>query len=246
MKEQRIQIIKRIINQILLEISDVEYNIDLSRLKLLYDRKHKMQIILNDKDNKTMQYNFYYEDNGNFYGSINIKNFERSFLMEYPPQYRKGELININPILNIANYDDETTFLLSTYHEVTHFISSGSWNTIQKGDKSIIEHISGISVDRYYYNKEKVTTIESNNMEFINEAINDWISKYLYSLIEKKKISNDDRYKKINMQIKNKIQNGEIKAKDIISYYISNEISKLKEGLSIEDFYIGKAKGERE
>ena len=35
MKEQRIQIIKKIINQILLEISDVEYNIDLSRLKLL-------------------------------------------------------------------------------------------------------------------------------------------------------------------------------------------------------------------
>ena len=82
---------------------------------------------------------------------------------------------------------DEITFLLSTYHEVTHFISSGSWNTIQKGDKSIIEHISGISVDRYYYNKEKVTNIESNNMEFINEAINDWISKYLYSLIEKRK-----------------------------------------------------------
>lgn len=241
MKEQGIQIIKRIINQILLEISDVEYNIDLSRLKLLYDRKHKMQIIVSDKYNKKMQYNFYYEDNGNFYGSINIKNFERSFLMEYPPQYRKGELVNINPILNIANYDDENTFLLSTYHEVTHFISSGSWKTIQKGDKSIIEHTSGICVDRYYYNKEKVTTIESNNMEFVNEATNDW-----NSLIEKKKISNDDRYKKINMQIRNKIQNGEIKAKDIISYYISNEISKLKEELSIDDLDIEDAKGERE
>ena len=241
MKEQRIQIIKKIINQILLEISDVEYNIDLSRLKLLYDRKHKMQIIVSDKYNKKMQYNFYYEDNGNFYGSINIKNFERSFLMEYPPQYRKGELVNINPILNIANYDDENTFLLSTYHEVTHFISSGSWKTIQKGDKSIIEHTSGICVDRYYYNKEKVTTIESNNMEFVNEATNDW-----NSLIEKKKISNDDRYKKINMQIRNKIQNGEIKAKDIISYYISNEISKLKEELSIDDLDIEDAKGERE
>lgn len=241
MKEQRIQIIKKIINQILLEISDVEYNIDLSRLKLLYDRKHKMQIIVSDKYNKKIQYNFYYEDNGNFYGSINIKNFERSFLMEYPPQYRKGELVNINPILNIANYDDENTFLLSTYHEVTHFISSGSWKTIQKGDKSIIEHTSGICVDRYYYNKEKVTTIESNNMEFVNEATNDW-----NSLIEKKKISNDDRYKKINMQIRNKIQNGEIKAKDIISYYISNEISKLKEELSIDDLDIEDAKGERE
>lgn len=240
MKEQGIQIIKRIINQILLEISDVEYK-DLSRLKLLYDRKHKMQIIVSDKYNKKMQYNFYYEDNGNFYGSINIKNFERSFLMEYPPQYRKGELVNINPILNIANYDDENTFLLSTYHEVTHFISSGSWKTIQKGDKSIIEHTSGICVDRYYYNKEKVTTIESNNMEFVNEATNDW-----NSLIEKKKISNDDRYKKINMQIRNKIQNGEIKAKDIISYYISNEISKLKEELSIDDLDIEDAKGERE
>ncbi len=241
MKEQRIQIIKKIINQILLEISDVEYNIDLSRLKLLYDRKHKMQIIVSDKYNKKMQYNFYYEDNGNFYGSINIKNFEKSFLMEYPPQYRKGELVNINPILNIANYDDENTFLLSTYHEVTHFISSGSWKTIQKGDKSIIEHTSGICVDRYYYNKEKVTTIESNNMEFVNEATNDW-----NSLIEKEKISNDDRYKKINMQIRNKIQNGEIKAKDIISYYISNEISKLKEELSIDDLDIEDAKGERE
>ena len=32
-KKQRIQIIKRTINQILLEISDVEYNIDLSKLK---------------------------------------------------------------------------------------------------------------------------------------------------------------------------------------------------------------------
>ena len=61
MKEQRIQIIKRIINQILLEISDVEYNIDLSRLKLLYDRKYKMQIIVSDKFNKKMQYNFYYQ-----------------------------------------------------------------------------------------------------------------------------------------------------------------------------------------
>ena len=246
MKEQRIQIIKRIINQILLEISDVEYNIDLSKLKLLYDRKHKIQIIVSDKYNKKMQYNFYYEDNGNFYGSINIKNFERSFLMEYPPQYRKGELININPILNIANYDDENTFLLSAYHEITHFISSGSWKKIKKGDKSIIEHASGICVDRYYYNKEKVTNIESNNMEFINEAINDWISKYLYSLIEKKKVKNDDRYKKINMQISNKIQNGEIKEKEIIAYYISNEINKLKEGLDIDDFYMKKAKGERE
>lgn len=129
MKEQRIQTIKRIINQILLEISDAEYNIDLDRLKLLYERKHKMQIIVSDKRNKKMQYNFYYEDNGNFCGSINIKNFERSFLMEYPPQYRKGELVNINPILNIANYDDENTFLLSTYHEVTHFIWFLEYNT---------------------------------------------------------------------------------------------------------------------
>ena len=32
-KKQRIQSIKRTINQILLEISDVEYNIDLSKLK---------------------------------------------------------------------------------------------------------------------------------------------------------------------------------------------------------------------
>ena len=62
----------------------------------------------------------------------------------------------------------------------------------------------------------------------------------------KKKVNNDDRYKKINMQISNKIQNGEIKEKEIIAYYISNEINKLKEGLDIDDFYMKKAKGERE
>ena len=62
MEENRIQLIKRILNQVLMELSNQIYNIDLNRLRCLYDRNKQLQVKITNKQDKEIQYNFYYED----------------------------------------------------------------------------------------------------------------------------------------------------------------------------------------
>ena len=61
MEENRIQLIKRILNQVLLELSNPIYNIDLNRLRCLYDRNKQLQVKITNKQDKKIEYNFYYE-----------------------------------------------------------------------------------------------------------------------------------------------------------------------------------------
>lgn len=81
--------------------------------------------------------------------------------------------------------------------------------------------------------------------ESINEALNDWVSKYLYSVVSGKEQINDKRYEKINKRIEYKIKIGQIKPEQILCYYISNNINRLVEKLNLNDFIINEEKGER-
>lgn len=245
MEENRIQLIKRILNQVLMELSNQIYNIDLNRLRCLYDRNKQLQVKITNKQDKEIEYNFYYEKDGEYCGSIKMKNWHRCFLLEYPPQYRNNKLCSLNLILSVANYDDEEKLILAIYHEIAHFLASSEWKTMKTNGQEIIEHKSGICIDKYYYDKGSIYKIESNHIESINEALNDWVSKYLYSVVSGKEQINDKRYEKINKRIEHKIKTDQIKPEQILCYYISNNISRLVEKLNLNDFIINDEKGER-
>lgn len=239
MEKEKSNNVKQIINKVLLELSKPIYNIESKKLKNLYVMKEKIQIIISDKKEKEIKYNFYYASDGMYCGTIKLKNWNRSFLLEYPPVYRNHTLCSVNPIINIASYDNEKKFILAMYHEVSHLFSSSEWKSID-GKKDCLEHRSGICIDRYYYSNGQIFNVESNHLEPINEALNDWVSKYLYSKIENKMQINDRRFEKINNKIEEKIKKSQITPEQIIEYYFSNDTDKLISIINIEDLIVHK------
>lgn len=233
MREKREEQVLDIMNEIFLEINKPEYMIGQKKLEEICKKIEKVKVRITALNEEELSYHFYYVDNGNYYGSVNIQNWNRSFVLEYPPVYRNHDLCDLSSNLSLAYYENDQKFVLTAYHEITHLIASGEWKRIEDM-RDVVEHKKGICTERYFYRNEEIEHVERSRLDFINEAINDWVSKYLFSIIEDEKMICDIRYKEINNEIAEKISKNKITEKEIVSYYILNNEYELFKILDIK------------
>lgn len=216
--------VNNILNKILLELNNEKYQIDASTIERLQRKQNRINII-NSRDKEVID-NFYTEQ-GEYYRKCTFKNYLRSFFVELPPILDNSTLHEIIPIINLMNYENKTEFKFSAYHEMCHFLSSGLWNITNITDsRTVIEHVSGICAYKYIYENGEVFVQRMNYMSRTNEFLNDWVATKLFKQIEH--IEFEPQKKDFNSYLENRIKSENKTPDEIIGYYFSNNMIRLK------------------